>query len=57
MKKNHRTEADKSWPIHVTVDAKNSNKWKLEKGGGGTNTAVGERRNEMVHGVAKYLFY
>ena len=31
----HRTEADKSWPIHATVDAENSDKGELEWGGGG----------------------
>ena len=35
MTKWHRTEADKSWPIHATVNAKNSNNGKLEGGGGG----------------------
>ena len=30
MMKRRRTEADKSWPIHATVDAKNSNKGKRE---------------------------
>ena len=62
MTKWYRTEADKSWLIHISVDAKNSNKWKLEGAGGGrggrgaTDTAVNEHRNEMVHGVAKHLF-
>ena len=59
MTKWHRGEADKSWPIHATVDAKNSNKGKLDgggRGGGRTDTAVDERRNEMVHDVARYRF-
>ena len=30
-----RTEADKSWPTHATVDTKNINKGRLEGGGGG----------------------
>ena len=32
-----RTEADKSWPTHATVDTKNINKGKLEVGGGGVS--------------------
>ena len=51
MMKWHRTETDKHWPIHATVDTKNSNKGTLEGGGGGTHTAVDERRIEMVHMV------
>ena len=40
--------------MHATVDAKNSNKGKLEGGGGRrSDTAVDERRNDMVHGVAR----
>ena len=31
----HRTEADKSWPMGATSDGKNSNKAKLDGGGGG----------------------
>ena len=54
MMKWHMTEADKSCLIHATVDPKNSNKGKQE--GGRTDTAVDERRIEMVHGVASYLF-
>ena len=34
MMKWHRTEADKSWLIHATFDAKNSNKGKLAGSGG-----------------------
>ena len=61
MTKWHKTEADESWPIRSTVDTKNSNKRKLEGGGGdwwrgGTDTDVDERRIEMVHGVVSYRF-
>ena len=60
MTKWHRTEADKSWLIQATVGTKNSNKGKLEEGGGRaggrTDTGVDERRIEMVHGVASYRF-
>ena len=35
MMKWHKTKADKSWQIHATVDAKNSNKGELDGGGGG----------------------
>ena len=57
MTKWHRTEADKSWPLHAKVGAKNKNQGKLEGGGGGvgrTDAAVDERRIEMAHGVARY---
>ena len=53
MMKWHRTEADKSWPIHATVDTKKSKKGKQ---GVRTDTAVDEHRIEMVHGVASYRF-
>ena len=42
------------------MDTNNSNKGKLEggggEGGGHTDTAVDEHRIEMVHGVANYRF-
>ena len=55
MAKWHRGERKKSWPIHATVDAKNSHKGKLE-GGGGIDIVTDERRIEMIHGVAGYRF-
>ena len=44
MTKWHKTGAAKSWLTHATVETKNSNKGNLERGGGGTDTAVDERR-------------
>ena len=59
MTKWHRGEADKGWLRHATVDAKSSDKGRLEGrgwGGGGTGTAVDEGRNEMVHGMSRHRF-
>ena len=58
MTRSHRDEAERSWPRHATEDTKSDDKGVRGGGrrGSRTDTAVDERRNEMVDRVVGYRF-